>query len=275
MDFFRAFKAPSKFAQDYLFFTDGLGHLKSEDFIIDREDFNNNLVMYVLSGKLHVEQNGHHILQKGEGIMMRLLDKHKYYTDKVDTCEILWLHFSGRQTELYLKYLDQTHGLPVIFREDRVAELIRHCFTLFAQGSSQYEFLVSEAIYGIILSTINAVCSEKKEVQQPNKRTEFINKAMGYVDQNIYNRFSLEAFAKHFNMSRYYFCKLFDKVFQMSPMQFVLMKKVEISKYMLTYTHDSISTIAQSLGFVDQSHFSRTFKRFVKQSPLVYRRKGF
>ena len=41
MDFFRGFKAPSKFAQEFLFFTDGLGHLKSENFFIDRVGFNN------------------------------------------------------------------------------------------------------------------------------------------------------------------------------------------------------------------------------------------
>ena len=69
MDFFRGFKAPSKFAQEFLFFTDGLGHLKSENFFIDRVGFNNNLVMHVLSGKLHVEQNGHFIF------LMPLLNK--------------------------------------------------------------------------------------------------------------------------------------------------------------------------------------------------------
>ena len=45
-----------------------------------------------------------------------------------------------------------------------------------------------------------------------------------------------------------------------------------ISKYLLAYTHEPISSIAGSLGFVDQSHFSKTFKSLENQSPLSFRK---
>lgn len=96
MEFFRGIRVPSRFAQEFLYFSTCLGHFQSKDFFINRKSFNDNLVMYVLSGKLHVEQKGHHILSQNQGIILRLTEQHKYYTDETDTCEILWKHFCGR-----------------------------------------------------------------------------------------------------------------------------------------------------------------------------------
>lgn len=271
MDFYREFRAPSKFAQEFLFFTDGLGHMKSEDFLIDREGFNNYLVMYVLSGMLHVEQNGYYVLGSNEGIIMRLMDKHKYYTDEVDTCEILWIHFNGRQAESFMKIIEQKYMMPAVFRENRVEQLIKQCFKLFSDDSSEREFLLSAKIYEIIMSIVHSVCN-KDAFADIDKRTEFMNKAISYVERNIYNKISLSSFAEEFNFSPYHFCRMFERYFHMTPMKYVQMEKIKISKYLLAYTHDSISSIASSLGFVDQSHFSRTFRRFENQSPLVYRK---
>lgn len=271
MDFFRAFKVPSKFAQEFLFFSDGLGHLKSEDFFIDRKGFNNYLIMYVLSGKLHVEQGGHFVLKQNEGIIMRLMDKHKYYTDEMDTCEVLWMHFNGRQVETLLKFIEQTYSMPAIFKEAHVEELIKRCFTNYQMEDIEREFLVSQTIYSIILSILHSIC---KEVMMLNitPQMEFINKVVSYVDSNIYNKITLTDFAKEFNLSLYHFSRVFEGHFKITPMKYVLLKKIEFSKYLLTYTHQSISSIANNLNFVDQSHFTKTFKSFQKQTPLSFRK---
>lgn len=220
-----------------------------------------------------MEQNGHFILTQNEGIILRLMDKHKYYTDPEDTCEILWIHFSERQSEFFLKLIEQTHVMPTIFKESRVEELIRYCFTIYNTNNSEREFLISQAIYSIILSILHSIC-KKNTLLQLNPQTEFMNKAINYIDNNIYNKVTLGDFAKQFNISTYHFCRVFEKYFSMTPMRYVLIKKIEISKYMLTYTHESIASIANSLNFVDQSHFTRTFKKFQNQCPLVFRKKG-
>jgi len=165
MDYFRGLKVPSKFAQEFLFFSTCMGHLKEKNFQIDRKSFNDNLVMFVLSGKLHVEQNGdHHILSQNQGVLLRLTEPHKYYTDEIDTCEFLWIHFNGRQAEIYLKHIEQTYKMPAIFEEPRVAELIRHCFTLYNANDSETEFLVSETIYSIIMTILRSACKNKEQM---------------------------------------------------------------------------------------------------------------
>jgi len=208
-----------------------------------------------------------------EGIIMRLTDKHKYYSDEIDTCEILWMHFSGRQAEIFLKFIEQKYAMPAIFKENRVEQLIKYCFTLFNDNHIDQEFLVSQTIYSLITSILNSICRET-ELINTNPKTEFMNKAISYIDNNIYSKINLEEFAKQFNISKCHFCRVFEKYFNITPIKYVLMKKIEISKYMLSYTNETISSIASSLNFVDQSHFSKTFKRFQNKSPLQFRRKG-
>ncbi len=271
MNYFRSFKPPTKFAREYLFFSDGLGHLKSESFLIDRKNFNNYLVMYVLSGKLHVEQNGHNVLQSGEGVIMRLMDYHKYYTDPQDVCEILWIHFNGRQCEPFLKHIEQIYTMPAIFREDKVKEIIQNCFAVYNNTDSDTEFLISQNIYSMLLTIFHSICHEKEHLAV-NPKMEFINKVSAYINNNLYGRISLSDLAKQVNLSTYHFCRIFSKYFGLTPVKFILSKKVEISKYLLTCTNEPLSSIASSLGFSDQSHFSKVFKSFENKSPLHYRK---
>lgn len=161
--------------------------------------------------------------------------------------------------------------MPAIFEEKRVAVLIQQCFTIYNANHSQTEFLVSETIYSILMSILHSICKEREQ-RDLNPRTEFMNKAIRYLDDNQYNKISLGEFALHFNISQYHFCRVFEKYFHSSPMKYALMKRIEFSKYLLTYTRDSITSIAVSLGFVDQSHFSKTFKIFQGISPLEYRK---
>ena len=271
MDYFRGFRPPSAFAQEYLFFSDGMGHMRSEDFWIDRNKFKNNLIMVVLGGALHVQQGGHWALQKGDGILMRLTQQHAYYTDPQDTAELVWLHLGGKRCESYLSLLEQTHPLPLAFQIPRVKELIFQCLTAYNEPPDQTEFRVSEILYSILLSIVQATCRQSETVDEMQK---FRNQAERFVEENLYASVSLEDFAAHFSISKYHFCRLFKAAFSLTPIAYILKRKIEFSKYLLAYTGDSVAAIASALGFADQSHFSKTFSRFEKESPTDFRRRG-
>lgn len=268
MDYFRKFKTPTKFAQEYLFFSDGMGELEDKGFFIERTNFRNYLIMYVISGTLHVEQNGHFVLKQGDGIVISLTKWHKYYTDSKDICRVLWMHFGGIGCNTILTTLQNQ-----VFKIERVAELIRNCFDDFSSNSAQTEFKISESIYSILMEI---VFYQRKEISDDSmdEHSSFMNKATMYVDHNIHQMITLQEFANHFNMSKYYFCRTFKKVFGLTPMQYILSKKVELSKYLLVYTNEPLSNISASLGFTDQSHFSNTFRRFENKTPMTVRKRG-
>jgi AraC-like DNA-binding protein len=264
MYIFKGTKKPSLFALENLFYSDIFGQLKSSDFLIERKGLKKNLVMYVLSGTLHVEQNGHHILKKDEAILLRLSQDHKYYTDETDICEILWIDFFGNHCEDLLMMIERDTPLPVIFKETRIADLIRKCFKINDLQDHKRELLISEAIYSILMTIAGVV---KKTVAP-----DFINNVSAYADRNIFENIDLNTFSEYFNYSPYHFCRIFNKFFGTTPMRYIRQKKVEMSLLLLSHTNTPISEIAARLGFTDQSHFNKTFKHFQGVSPLEFRK---
>lgn len=89
---------------------------------------------------------------------------------------------------------------------------------------------------------------------------------LGYIDMNYNNKIRLEKLAEIASMDKFNFSKAFRNATGMAPINYVQMKKIFHAKNIIS--KDSILTqIAYELDFTDQSHFNRTFKKFVGISP--------
>jgi len=110
--------------------------------------------------------------------------------------------------------------------------------------------------------------------KQPDKQNIFnqtneYTDILGYLDSNYQHKISLEKLAKVAYMDKYNFSKAFRKATGLSPMNYVLMKKIFYAKSLIK--KDSILTeISYELDFTDQSHFNRQFKRFIGISPSAF-----
>jgi AraC family transcriptional regulator len=69
-----------------------------------------------------------------------------------------------------------------------------------------------------------------------------------------------------------YLAASFQKHFGVSVGEFVRLRRIEQARGMLSHTEQPLSEVALLLGFSDQSHFCRTFKKQTGLSPLEYRR---
>lgn len=92
-----------------------------------------------------------------------------------------------------------------------------------------------------------------------------------YVDDHISEPIQIEQLADLVNMSKFYFLKEFKQFTAVTPYQYIIRKKINYSKRLLSETSDSITSIALELGFNDTSHFSRTFKQHEQLTPKQFR----
>ncbi len=63
----------------------------------------------------------------------------------------------------------------------------------------------------------------------------------------------------------------FKKFFKMTPMDYILLTRINAARELLEHSTRLIANIAQTVGFFDHSHFIRTFKRFRGITPHQYR----
>ncbi len=89
---------------------------------------------------------------------------------------------------------------------------------------------------------------------------------------NLDGDVSLTDLANDCGLSVSHFSRAFRHSTGVSPHQWLLRHRVEQSKALLRERQLSLSDVALSCGFADQSHFTRVFTRWVGTSPGAWRR---
>lgn len=99
-----------------------------------------------------------------------------------------------------------------------------------------------------------------------------LTRACNYIAANLGERFTLDDLARQAGVSRFHFARLFRVSTGDSPMAYLLKSRVERAKQMLLQDDRPVCEIAAALGFCDQSHLTRTFRRMTGLTPREFAR---
>ena len=92
-----------------------------------------------------------------------------------------------------------------------------------------------------------------------------------YIDLHFKEPLTLDQLSEEAHMNKYYLSHAFKREYGISPINYMISRRIEESKYLLMETDLSMSQIAQLLGFSSLSYFSQVFRRSQGVSPLEYR----
>jgi AraC family transcriptional regulator len=98
------------------------------------------------------------------------------------------------------------------------------------------------------------------------KLKQIINYIYAYLDRNL----SIKELASVVQMSPHYFSQLFKATTGITPYQYIIRCRVEQAKELLQQDRLSIAEIATMVGFADQSHLHRYFKRLMGITPKTF-----
>ena len=102
---------------------------------------------------------------------------------------------------------------------------------------------------------------------------ELLKNAIGYIKENYQKSFTLDQMCSFCNVSKQHLIRCFNAAFGISPMAFVTQCKIFKACGLLRETTYTVKEIGYMLGFDNQCHFSKVFKRIVCQTPTQYRAK--
>ena len=97
--------------------------------------------------------------------------------------------------------------------------------------------------------------------------------ARRYIDRHFKENISLEQLAKLSHFNKYYLVHAFSRQYGVSPINYLIDRRIEESKRLLIDTDHSLSQIANILGFSSLSYFSQSFRKFEGVSPMQYRKR--
>lgn len=95
----------------------------------------------------------------------------------------------------------------------------------------------------------------------------------GYVAVHLHSKINLGDLAKVTQFSRCKFNRTFKASFGCTPGQYVRRMRSARAQNLMTMSRDPLCQIAAESGFADQSHFNRSFRKVVGESPAIWRQR--
>ena len=101
-----------------------------------------------------------------------------------------------------------------------------------------------------------------------------MRRACERIESDLGGKISLQQIAAEFDLSVSHFSRAFRSSTGLPPHQWLLRQRVKAAKQLMTVPDLSLSEIAISAGFANQSHFTRVFSAAVGVSPGAWRREA-
>ena len=93
-----------------------------------------------------------------------------------------------------------------------------------------------------------------------------------YIDEHFKESITLDQLAELAHINKYYLVHAFRKTYGTSPINYLISRRIQESRFLLTNSNHSLSQIARILGFSSLSYFSQSFHRAEGVSPMEYRK---
>ncbi|WP_373232817.1 helix-turn-helix domain-containing protein [Cohnella sp.] len=88
-----------------------------------------------------------------------------------------------------------------------------------------------------------------------------VEDALAHIENNLQESLSVDSVASVFNLSKFYFHRLFSAMMGCSLSQYILTRRLNASLTFIDNKELSLTQIAYQLGFGTQASFTRAFKR--------------
>ena len=92
-----------------------------------------------------------------------------------------------------------------------------------------------------------------------------------YVEAHLHRALTLVELAAIARLSPAYFARLFKQSEGLTPHQYILQRRVERAQFWLRHSSLGLAEIAARVGFCDQSHLTRWFRRLTGATPTQFR----
>lgn len=224
-------------------------------------------MFYILEGELVVEADGKsYVGKKGDMMLVPAELKHSFYLTAKGDAEKFWMHFDLKigginYFENYSVPLKITVG-DNAFVKKTFTDLI----SKFTSDKPTDKLTVSAGVLSLVaFYTQNCMVTEKRHAGDE------IERVITYLKSRYDENPTLKDLTELANLSPNYFVKKFKERTGYPPMRYLTVLKMELCKFLLQNTEESVGKIMEQVGFFDSAHFSKTFKAISGYSPRKYR----
>lgn len=131
-------------------------------------------------------------------------------------------------------------------------------------------------VYEVLVSLTTLWLEVRKNIQFPSEKQDIVvharmQKFLQYIEQHFGEDVSLDVLAASANVSKSECLRCFKSTMQSTPYKYLIEYRLSKAAELLKNTDESISNIAECVGFHQISHFGKCFKEKTGFAPRDYR----
>lgn len=183
--------------------------------------------------------------------------------------EIKPLHLQNQLLSLLTK-----HGHLIYKEEFRdFSEMFERLVLESKEKAIGYRTIITSGLMRVLVEIIRGQQRRKPKAYHiervSNQYIRVVDEALKYINEHISEAIKMEVMAKEIGVSASYLYKVFYKVMNIAPSQYILKYKINRALKLLAANY-RISDVAIMLGFSSAYHFSKVFKQQMQISPKQY-----
>lgn len=238
---------------------------------------NHFLFHYVISGTgtLFAENSKKesisYSIKSGQGFMIFPNQICTYIADAQQPWEYVWIEFDGLRAKETVELSGLCINSPVYKAKYKdIAQTMKDEMLYIVNHKDDSPFHLIGHLYLFIDSFVKS--STIAQISKSNNLRDFyIKEALSFIEQNFQNDITVEEIASCCGLNRSYFGKIFHEVLGKSPQEFLISYRMTKATELLKLTSLSIAEVGSAVGYANQLHFSRAFKKIYGISPKQWR----
>jgi len=182
------------------------------------------------------------------------------------------------KTEHILHHPNLIPGDCIKYKKDR--KLIWHIHEIIILEYHDKKEYYKHVISNMVSTTLSIIARNLTERYEKNhlilkEDISKVNDIINYIREHIYKSdlIKSEQIAAHFNMSPKYIGYYFKNQTGETLQKYIIDYRLKLVKYRLRNTDFTISEIAYQLGFTDESHLTRSFKKRYDLTPGAFKKR--
>ena len=232
-------------------------------------------IIYICEGEgTFIINQKRYTAKKGDILIYNAGNIHEEYSNPDNPLVTFFCGLSN----LAIDQLKELYIIPIefepIIRKNQYSDLIGMYFSQIFEESSLkadgYEIICQSLLTSSIALIHRAITLEnfKSESEESNTLAHRIKE---FIDKNYKKNIKLEDIADELYINKYYLSHVFKEQMQISPINYLINRRIGEAKNLLVSTELKIGEIARIMGYDNPNYFTLLFKKMTGETPKQFK----
>ena len=209
-------------------------------------------------------------LKAGQGFLISPRQITTYIADLKDPWDYCWLEFDGLKAREFMEDAGLSIDHPVYTALHKDYEYrMRDEMLYIVEHKKETPYHLIGHLY-IFIDALSRSAGRKKK-SYGNIKDFYIKEALAFIENHYMEEITVEDIAGSSGLNRSYFGKLFRESVGKKPQEFLIDYRMAKACTLLKMNRYTIGEIGAAVGYPNQLHFSRAFKKVYGVSPKIWR----